>query len=246
VLEGYGITECSPIVSITPEESPIPGTIGRVLPSYETRLVDPEADLRGTGVSPAIGSPSNSAKRQASPLPQGATQAGETLTPRQGLLLVRGPCVFEGYLNYTGPQPFVELDGKRWYVTGDILTQNEHGVLTFVARRKRFVKMGGEMISLPAIEAALEPHWPPLPGESGKPAQPQVAIAATEADRPEIVLFTSLALSREDVNDKLQAAGLSSLHFVRRIVQVEAIPLLGTGKTDYRSLQGRLKEHPRF
>lgn len=218
VLEGYGVTECSPIISATPEEHPIRGTIGHVLPSYEYCLVDPEADLRPGSPEPAIVKPG-----------------------QDGLLLVRGPCVFGGYLQHAGPQPFVDLGGRKWYVTGDVVRQDEQGALTFVARRKRFIKLGGEMISLPAVEAALERHWPPSPGESGKPAQPQVAVAATEAERPEIVLFTPLELTREDVNSRLAEAGLSPLHFVRRIVRVEFIPLLGTGKTDYRALQATLK-----
>ena len=75
------------------------------------------------------------------------------------MLLVRGPSIFGGYLNYDGESPFVECDGKRWYRTGDLVRQDADGVLTFEGRLKRFVKLGGEMISLPAIEAVLLPHF---------------------------------------------------------------------------------------
>ncbi|MFO7825588.1 MAG: hypothetical protein R6V72_16745 [Cyclobacterium sp.] len=60
-----------------------------------------------------------------------------------------------GYLHHDGRQPFVEYDGKEWYETGDLVSEDAQGILTFRGRLKRFIKLGGEMISLPAIEAAL-------------------------------------------------------------------------------------------
>ncbi len=77
-------------------------------------------------------------------------------TGQEGMLLVRGPSVFEGYLNYQGDSPFVLFEGKSWYSTGDLVRENERDVLTFSGRKKRFIKLGGEMISLPAIESVLE------------------------------------------------------------------------------------------
>ena len=70
-----------------------------------------------------------------------------------------GPSIFGGYLNYDGESPFFEWDGKRWYRTGDLVRQDADGWLYFEGRLKRFVKLGGEMISLPAIEAVLLPHF---------------------------------------------------------------------------------------
>jgi len=110
-------------------------------------------------------------------------------------------------------------------------------VFTFRGRLKRFVKLGGEMISLPAIEAALEPHYLADTDEG-----PTIAVEATPGDEhPEIVLFTTRPVDRATVNRQIRAAGLSALHNVARVVQVDQIPVLGTGKTDYRALRERLR-----
>ena len=205
VLEGYGITECSPVVAVNRPEEPCAGTIGKVMPSLEYALVD--------------------------------VDFGE-LVPRgqQGLLLVRGPSVFGGYLGGDAASPFVEHDGKQWYRTGDLVSEDADGVLTFRGRLKRFVKLGGEMISLPAVEAALTPHYAAENDEGSV-----IAVVATADDtRPELVLFTTRPTQRQAVNKQLRAAGLSPLHNIRRVVQVNEIPLLGNGKTDYRALQEQL------
>jgi long-chain-fatty-acid--[acyl-carrier-protein] ligase len=89
------------------------------------------------------------------------------------------------------------------------------------------------MISLPAIENALLTHYT-ASSDNG----PTLAIEATPTDeRPEIVLFTTLPITRQEANDKIKAAGLSPLHNIRIMRQIEAIPVLGTGKTDYKMLQ---------
>ncbi len=197
VCEGYGITECSPLVSINAPNSPIPGTIGRVMPSMQYILVHPE-----TGES---------------------VKEGET-----GVLLLRGPNVFAGYLNFDGKSPFREHLGKQWYDSGDLVIEN-NSILTFAGRLKRFIKLGGEMVSLPAIEEVLTAHYP-WNGE------PLLAVSATPGDdHPEIVLFHCVDLSREVVNQLIREHGFSALHNIRRMVSVEAIPVLGTGKTDYKA-----------
>ena len=206
ILEGYGVTECSPIISINDENSPQPFTIGKILPSLEYLLIDPDSGkpLAGAGT---------------------------------GILLVTGPSVFSGYLNYSGQSPFAEINGKRWYNTGDIVNVDEKGLFTFRGRLKRFVKLGGEMISLPAIEAVLEQYYPPSAEEG-----PALAVeAAPDEERPELVLFTIYDINREEANDKIHLAGLSGLHNVRRVIKLEKIPTLATGKTDYRALREQLK-----
>ena len=67
--------------------------------------------------------------------------------------------IFGGYLNYDGRSPFVSFEGKSWYHTGDLVSEDADGVLTFAGRLKRFIKLGGEMISLPAIESVLQRHF---------------------------------------------------------------------------------------
>jgi long-chain-fatty-acid--[acyl-carrier-protein] ligase len=150
-----------------------------------------------------------------------------------GMLLVRGPSIFSGYLAHTGDSPFVEFEGKSWYRTGDLVRRRPDGVLFFEGRLKRFVKLGGEMISLPAIESVLMPHF-----ASEQDQGPPIAVEALgPPESPEIVLFTVKETSRGRVNEILRDAGLSPLHNVRDVVRVDAIPVLGTGKTDYRALK---------
>lgn len=206
VLEGYGITECSPIVSANSERDPRPGTIGRMLPSVEHAIVDVETNTR--------------------------VAAGE-----QGMLLVRGPSIFEGYIG-DAPSPFVDFDGQSWYRTGDLVREGKDGVLTFHGRLKRFIKLGGEMISLPAIESVLQQHFT-SEGHEG----PTIAIEATPSeDHPEVVLFTTQPADRAGVNRMIRDAGLSGLHNVSRVILVDEIPVLGTGKTDYRALEQQLAD----
>ncbi|MHC4982268.1 MAG: AMP-binding protein [Planctomycetota bacterium] len=207
VLEGYGVTECSPIVSVNDARDARALTIGKVLPSLEYAIVDLDRGAR--------------------------VERGRT-----GMLLVRGPSVFGGYLNYDGPEPFVEFEGRSFYRTGDLVSEDEDGVLTFRGRLKRFVKIGGEMISLPAVEAVLEPHYAADPEE--KPAF--AVVAGGSEENPELVLFTTRPADRPTVNGWIRQAKISALHNIRRIVEVEELPALGTGKVDYRALEAMLRE----
>lgn len=205
VVEGYGITECSPVVSVNRVEAPQRCTIGKVLPSLEYALVDQEGRVR-------------------------------VARGQEGMLLVRGPSVFSGYLNHQGPSPFHAFEGRSWYRTGDLVREAEDGTLTFAGRLKRFVKLGGEMVSLPAIEEALNNHY-----VHEDDSEPVLAVEATPQDtNPEVVLFTVAGISRDEANATLRAAGLSSIHNIRIVKRLESIPLLGTGKTDYRALKESL------
>ena len=205
IIEGYGITECSPIVAANNDTAPQPFTIGRVMPSLTYAIVGEETQAR--------------------------VVSGET-----GMLLVRGPSVFAGYLGQEGDGPFVAFDHERWYRTGDLVMERPDGVLVFKGRRKRFVKIGGEMVSLPAVEEVVNAAFSP-------PQQDEPCLAietAGDDSASELVLFTTLELERATVNDRIRAAGLSGLHNIRRIVRVQAIPVLGTGKIDYRALRSQL------
>ena len=204
ILEGYGITECSPVISSNIPDDSRPGTIGKVLSNVEYVIVHSETYKT---------------------IPKGT----------MGMLLVRGPSIFAGYLKHDGDSPFVEYDGKSWYKTGD-LVQEFDGYLTFKGRMKRFIKMGGEMISLPAIESVLQIHYPS--GENG----PMIAVESTlDEIKPEVVLFTVNEIQREEVNQFIKDGGLSSLHNIRKIIKINEIPVLGTGKTNYRDLKEMLK-----
>lgn len=210
LCEGYGITECSPAVSVNHPKDVHPGTIGPLLPSMSAAVV-----MEKDGVI------------------TGRVATGET-----GMLLLRGPNVFGGYLG-DAPSPFVEFEGKTWYRTGDLVSMDETGRLIFQGRLKRFVKIGGEMISLPQIEEVLSQAF------ANHPAMPEEGAAlAVEAmqkeEGAEVVLFTVLPLTLTEVRAAIQKAGLSPLYTVRRIKSVKSIPLLGSGKTDYQALKALL------
>jgi long-chain-fatty-acid--[acyl-carrier-protein] ligase len=205
ILEGYGITECSPVVAGNLPGKIKLGTVGPPVEGVEIRIVDPDSHER---------------------LPAGAT----------GMLLVRGPSIFNGYLNYSGPDPFTIVDRKRWYITGDLVCVDEDGYIHFRGRLKRFLKIGGEMVSLPALEEPLSRLHPPT--ENG----PQVAVEGVDAPGRWIVLYTTLDLSLQQANAILAAAGLRGVMRLDAVQRIEAIPVLGTGKTDYKVLRKMVAE----
>lgn len=208
LCEGYGVTECSPVISLNLPADARTGTIGQPLPSVRTAIVSVQE-------------------------PRQRLAAGET-----GLLLVRGPNVFSGYLGQgsdDGPaSPFLRLDGEDWYCTGDLVRADSGGHMTFAGRRERFVKLGGEMISLPQMEAVLGRHfWAPA-GQEG----PVLAVDALEEEgQTVLVLFTTLPLDCARANAVLREEGLSALYRLHRVRRLASLPLLGSGKVDHRSLR---------
>ena len=116
---------------------------------------------------------------------------------------------------------------------------NEQGSLFLAGRLKRFVKIAGEMISLPALETALTKRWPN--DESG--AVLAVDAVESEGKRPELFLLSSEKLDLDEANEVLKAAGFSNLSKLKNLINVKEIPLLGTGKTDYQSIKRIVREH---
>lgn len=212
LCEGYGITECSPVVSVNRPGEVKMGTIGPFLPSVIGAIV-----------------------RENDGIIQGRVTAGET-----GMLLVRGPSIFHGYIG-EAPSPFINFEGETWYRTGDLLSMDAQGILTFEGRLKRFVKVGGEMISLPQIENILLEAYSQY--DTAQKEGVVLAVEATAEDAgAEIILFTTVELTLAEVNARLKAAGLSLLYSIKRIEKVDTIPLLGSGKTDYRTLKEKLSD----
>lgn len=211
LIEGYGITECSPILTINPPDATDLQGVGIPLPGVEIKIVDPET---------------------MSPLPQG----------EQGVILARGPNIFRGYLNPDLPSPFIDVENKKWYHTGDLGYLDTKGYLTLSGRLKRFVKIGGEMLSLTAIEEALG-QMASKKGWELDPEVPNFAVCAVEEGgrKTEMHLFTTLDLSTEEVNQSLRESGMSNLIKMRSVKKVAMMPLLGSGKVDYRRLCSQLK-----
>ena len=206
VIEGYGITECSPVVSVTRPGKPNRGTIGPPITGVSLCVTDLETH--------AV-------------LPPG----------QMGMLHVAGPNVFPGYIGYDGPLPFVEIDGKKWYVTGDLAAVDEMGEVVFHGRLKRFLKAGGEMISLPALEEPFAKKYPPT--DLG----PRVAVEGIETpDGRRIVLFTTESLTLRDANAILQGEGHRGVMRLDDVKQLEQLPVLGTGKTDYKVLRAMITD----
>ncbi|MGL4422259.1 MAG: MFS transporter, partial [Gemmataceae bacterium] len=159
-------------------------------------------------------------------------------TGQMGLLHVAGPTVFPGYWGVEGEaaKPFREIAGRRWYNTGDLAMLDADGYIHFRGRLKRFLKAAGEMISLPALEEPFTRKFPPT--ENG----PQVAVEGIE--RPggkTITLFTTVPITLAEANALLQAEGFRGVMRLDEVRELPSIPVLGTGKTDYKPLRAMLE-----
>lgn len=204
MLEGYGVTECSPLISANRTTQNRPGTIGQPLPGLQVRVVD-------------VGT--------------------ETEVPidTMGMLEVSGSTVFPGYLGQE-KSPFIEQNGKRWYVTGDLVSLDSDGFIHFQGRLKRFVKAGGEMISLPALEDPFANKYPP--NDDG----PRVAVEGIETDSGrKIVLFATVPIELTEANSVLTHQGFRGVMRLDAVNHLDKIPVLGTGKIDYQQLRTLIK-----
>jgi long-chain-fatty-acid--[acyl-carrier-protein] ligase len=160
----------------------------------------------------------------------------ELPTGKMGMVWVSGPIVFPGYLGFDGPSPFRQRQGKRWYVTGDLAEMGADRYLRLAGRLKRFLKAGGEMISLPALEEPLTRRFPP--SDEG----PRVAVEGIESDGGRrIVLFTTERISLQEANALLLQEGFHGVMRLDEVRKVERIPVLGTGKTDYKVLRAQIE-----
>jgi acyl carrier protein len=213
-IEGYGITECSPILSVNRLGEERVG-VGQAVPGVDLIIVN---------------------ELTFEPL-----QIGE-----RGMILASGPNVFSGYINPSVESPLMEFDGKTWYKTGDLGRLDEAGNLTIEGRLKRFVKIGGEMISLPAIESSLgewanKKGWQMATKEGEEEYDgPLIAVSAIEFDdkKTEIYLFTMIETNKEEINHFLRETGFSNLTKISAVFILNEIPILGTGKINYRLLEG--------
>lgn len=189
VLEGYGVTECSPVLAANQPGDIRSGTVGKLLPGIEHRLEPVE----------------------------GLDNAGR--------LYVRGLNVMKGYLSPDEPGVVKPLqDG--WHDTGDIVAVNPEGYVSIRGRLKRFAKIGGEMVSLAVVENCASAVWPDNLHAA--------AILPDPRKGEQVVLVTD----RQDASRSLllawaQSHGVPEIAVPKKIVTVDEIPVLGTGKIDF-------------
>ena len=153
--------------------------------------------------------------------------------PEGGRLFLRGPNVMRGYLSADDPQSIEPLAGG-WHDTGDIVDIDKDGYVAILGRVKRFAKIGGEMVSLTAVEGLASAVWPD--------SRHAVVSIPDSRKGEKLVLFTD----RNDADvarlaEWARSHGAPELAVPKKIMRVAEVPVLGTGKTDYVSIQ-RLAE----
>lgn len=146
-----------------------------------------------------------------------------------GRLWVKGPNVMLGYLRAERPG-VVEPPPDGWYDTGDIVDVDAEGYVTILGRVKRFAKVGGEMVSLGAVEEVIQALRP-------ETAHAVIALPDPRKGERIVLVTTDPDLERGDLVRALRTAGLPELMLPAEIVRTTALPLLGTGKTDYPAVQ---------
>jgi acyl-[acyl-carrier-protein]-phospholipid O-acyltransferase / long-chain-fatty-acid--[acyl-carrier-protein] ligase len=206
-LEGYGCTECSPVVAVNTidfraasfrQVGAKRGSIGHPLPGITVKIVDPETQ-RPLGID------------------------------EPGLLLVRGPNVMQGYLSR--PEKTAEVLRDGWYNTGDIATVDEDGFLRITDRLSRFSKIGGEMVPHIKVEDKLQE----LAG-AAEQMFVVTAVPDEKKGERLIVLHTLSEELLEDCLERFAKCDLPALWRPRpdQFLRIEKLPYLGTGKLDLR------------
>ena len=209
IHEGYGTTETAPVAAVNMpnilEKDSLKeltftkeGTVGLPLPGTIIKIVDPDT-------------------------------LNELKTGEDGLILIGGGQVMKGYLDdpEKTAEVIAELDGVRYYKTGDKGHIDEHGFVTIVDRYSRFAKIGGEMISLGAVEANLSQAI----GEDAV----FVATAVNDDKKGEsVVLLVKSELTISEIQQRIKTLNIPPIMLPSEIFLVDEIPLLGSGKIDFK------------
>ncbi len=217
IFEGYGATETSPVISVNmPNALDIDsmreivanrvGTVGRAIPGTIVKIVDP-------------------------------TTLKELEVGEDGLIIVGGPQVMKGYLGdkTKTDEVIVEIDGVRYYKTGDKGHLDSDGFITIVDRYSRFAKVGGEMISLGSVEEELEK----VLGESVD----MMAVNLSDEKKGEkIVLLYNSELSKEEINEMIKQSDIIPIARPSDIQYVETLPKLASGKSDFKGAKSLAQE----
>jgi len=209
VFEGYGTTETAPVISVNMPDAldldsmrPViankVGTVGQAVPGTMIKIVDP-------------------------------TTLRELEIGEDGLIIVGGPQVMRGYLGdaQKTAEVIVEIDGIRYYKTGDKGHVDSDGFISIVDRYSRFAKVAGEMISLGSVEEQLEK----ILGDSVE----LTAVNLNDEKKGEkIVLLYHSELSKDEINQMIKQSSMIPLMQPSELLFVDAIPKLGTGKSDFK------------
>lgn len=239
--EGYGTTELSPAVALNVPDDRLPspdskpalkmGTIGRPITGVHAKIIDPD-----TGADLGLN--------------------------QEGLLQIKGPNVMLGYLN--DPEKTAEVIKDGWYNTGDIARIDEEGFITITGRLTRFSKIGGEMVPHILVEEKInaviekkirELHERQSADETQAEQEQEsdtnevlVAVTAVpDSKKGEriVVIHRPLSCTIDEIRRALSDAGLPNLWIpaADSFLEVDEIPLLGTGKLDLRALKELALEH---
>jgi acyl-[acyl-carrier-protein]-phospholipid O-acyltransferase/long-chain-fatty-acid--[acyl-carrier-protein] ligase len=147
-----------------------------------------------------------------------------------GRLYIRGPNVMAGYFLASEPGK-LQPPEDGWHDTGDIVTIDDAGFVTIRGRAKRFAKIGGEMVSLPAVEGYAGAVWPG--------AEHAVVTRPDPKKGEQLVLFTTATdAAQKALQEWARANGVTELMIPKDIRVLEVLPVLGTGKIDYVTLNG--------
>ncbi len=211
VMQGYGLTETAPVVSVNlpdpPKRRPSdtiqpaqrPGSTGKLAPGIAARIKNPET--------------------------------GEPLSLHEsGMLWLRGPNIFEGYLNEPGKT--TEVMDNGWFKTGDLGRFDEDGFLYIEGRLSRFSKIGGEMVPHETLETRI---CQALGFDKLDDRVVAVVGIPDESKGEAIVLLAKEEIELSSLRKKLLDAGVPSLWIPKKVRKVEEIPVLGSGKLDVKS-----------
>jgi acyl-[acyl-carrier-protein]-phospholipid O-acyltransferase/long-chain-fatty-acid--[acyl-carrier-protein] ligase len=201
VYEGYGATECSPVISTNTPEFNRPGSVGKPIPGIQVRIENYET--------------------------------GEECAPGEdGRILVKGDSVMKGYFN-DFEQTSLHIR-RGWYDSGDMGNIDEDGYLWHVGRLKRFVKIGGEMVSLVKIEDVLEKYLP----EDSHCCVVEIPDAIKGA---RIVAVVTTPLDEKTIL-KQMAQHLPPIALPKIFLVWETLPKMGSGKIDFRTISEMARE----
>ena len=199
LLEGYGVTEASPVVAANKIGVTRPGAIGPLVQGMEARL-EPVEGIAGAG-----------------------------------RLFLRGPNIMLGYITPDEPG-VIQVPKEGWHDTGDVVSIDDDGTIAFQGRLKRFAKIGGETVSLAVVESCASALWP---------SHRHAAIAIPDGRKGEQIVLVTTCNNAERADLALWAHdnGVQELAVPRRILVVDEIPVLGTGKTAYTTVKTMVEEN---